>query len=217
MNGFLGVSSDISTSGNIRLDNYSRGYNVTYQDSSSSTATATAVSVKSAMEYDIPSDSSDSSLNNWIRYGTSASACLLTSPTSTRVYVKAHSETSSGVKLYNLGQCLEKAMNSSSSGGGTIIDPYTSIPQAIGTSGSAGSSPNYARGDHKHAISVVESDTNGYITIAGKSVKVHGLNSAAYKADSYFATAGHTHSNYASSSHNHDSRYVPFFTKLKIN
>lgn len=206
MNGFLGVSSDISTSGNIRLDNYSRGYNVTYQDSSSSTATATAVSVKSAMEYDIPSDSSDSSLNNWIRYGTSASACLLTSPTSTRVYVKAHSETSSGVKLYNLGQCLEKAMNSSS-GGGTIIDPYTSTPQAIGTSGSAGSSPNYARGDHKHAISVSEGSTNGYITIAGQSVKVHGINSAAYKADSYFATAGHTH----------NSMYVPFFTKLKIN
>ena len=209
MNGFLGVSSDISTSGNIRLDNYSRGYNVTYQDSSSSTATATAVSVKSAMEYDIPSDSSDSSLNNWIRYGTSASACLLTSPTSTRVYVKAHSETSSGVKLYNLGQCLEKAMNSSSSGGGTIIDPYDSTPTAIASSGNGnkGSSPNYARGDHQHVISVSEGNVEGAFTIAGKSVNVHGLGSAAYKATSYFATAGH----------NHDSRYVPFFTKLKIN
>ena len=71
--------------------------------------------------------------------------------------------------------------------------PYTSTPAAISTTGSAGSSGNFARGDHVHAISVGQGDSNGQVKIAGTNVTVKGINTAAYKAESYFATsAAHT-------------------------
>lgn len=42
------------------------------------------------------------------------------------------------------------AINEAAQGGGSSVEPYTSMPAALGTA-SAGSSDKYARGDHVHA------------------------------------------------------------------
>lgn len=75
----------------------------------------------------------------------------------------------------------------------------TATPGAIAASGSAGSSTNYARQDHTHAITVATGDSNGQVKIAGQNASVKGLGSAAYTASTAYAAASHTH-NYAGSS-----------------
>ena len=85
---------------------------------------------------------------------------------------------------------VEGTLISMSNSGGSITigttatkdAPYTSTPAAISTTGSAGSSGNFARGDHVHAISVATGDSNGQVKIAGSNVTVKGINTAAYKA-----------------------------------
>ena len=56
----------------------------------------------------------------------------------------------------------------SNSGGSITINttatkdaPYTSTPAAVSTTGSAGTSSNFARGDHVHSISLATGDSNG--------------------------------------------------------
>lgn len=68
--------------------------------------------------------------------------------------------------------------------------PYTSNPANVSTSASAGSSSYFARGDHIHAISLATGDSSGQVKIAGTNVTVKDINTAAYKAVSYFATSG---------------------------
>lgn len=65
-----------------------------------------------------------------------------------------------------------------------------STVQNVGTSGSAGSSANYSRADHVHAITLATGDNNGEIKIAGQPVPVKGLGTAAYKNEGYFDQAG---------------------------
>ena len=55
-------------------------------------------------------------------------------------------------------------------------------PSNIGTTASAGTSENYARQDHVHAISLATGDSNGQVKIAGSNVSVKGLAALAYKA-----------------------------------
>lgn len=62
------------------------------------------------------------------------------------------------------------------------LQPYNQTPQSISTSsGDAGGEQKYARGDHRHLLSVSQGSYNGQINIAGKRVKVHGLQQSAYK------------------------------------
>ena len=56
----------------------------------------------------------------------------------------------------------------------------SSAPGDIATSGSAGSSTNYARQDHTHKIALATGDSNGQVKIAGSNVSVKGLQAAAY-------------------------------------
>ena len=58
----------------------------------------------------------------------------------------------------------------------------TSAPGEIATTGAKGSSSNYARQDHTHAISLATGDSNGQVKIAGENVDVKGLGALAYKA-----------------------------------
>lgn len=58
----------------------------------------------------------------------------------------------------------------------------TAAPGNIASSGSAGSSANYARQDHTHGIALATGDSNGQVKIAGSNVSVKGLAAAAYKA-----------------------------------
>ena len=60
----------------------------------------------------------------------------------------------------------------------TTYTPYSETPNAVGTSGSAGSSSSYARGDHKHAISLATGDGYGQAKIAGQNVVVKGFNTS---------------------------------------
>lgn len=53
---------------------------------------------------------------------------------------------------------------------------YSSIPAGISTSGSAGSSTSWSKGDHVHSISLAEGSDYGCVKVAGMNVKVKGLN-----------------------------------------
>lgn len=72
---------------------------------------------------------------------------------------------------------------------GHVIEPATATPSQISTQGAVGTSSKYAREDHTHAILVTEGTNNGEITIAGTSVAVKGLGSAAYTDADTYATA----------------------------
>lgn len=72
-------------------------------------------------------------------------------------------------------------------------DYSASTPENVGTTNAVGTATNFSRGDHKHAIALATGSTNGTVSIAGTDVAVKGLDSAAYKADTYFAVAGHNH------------------------
>ena len=69
------------------------------------------------------------------------------------------------------------------------ITAYTSNPENVSTTASAGSSTEYARGDHVHAISLATGDANGQVKIAGTNVDVKGLGTAAYTASTDYATS----------------------------
>lgn len=62
----------------------------------------------------------------------------------------------------------------------TTYTPAAQAPGVIASDGSAGSSTNYAREDHTHAIVVGTGDANGQVKIAGQNASVAGLGSAAY-------------------------------------
>ena len=53
-------------------------------------------------------------------------------------------------------------------------------PGAIASAGAAGTSTNYARQDHTHAISVATGDSNGQVKVAGQNASVKGLGGSAY-------------------------------------
>lgn len=72
---------------------------------------------------------------------------------------------------------------------GTTYTAATAAPDAIATTGKAGTSTNYARQDHTHAISLATGDSDGQIKIAGSNVSVKGLKSAAYTESTAYATA----------------------------
>lgn len=72
---------------------------------------------------------------------------------------------------------------------GHVIEPATATPSQISTQGAVGTSSKYAREDHTHAILVTEGTNNGEITIAGTSIAVKGLGSAAYTDANTYATA----------------------------
>ena len=82
----------------------------------------------------------------------------------------------------------------------TTYTAATAAPGAIASSGSAGTSTNYARQDHTHAITVGTGDNNGQVKVAGQNASVKGLGSAAYTASTAYATSGHTHGNMSSAS-----------------
>ena len=61
--------------------------------------------------------------------------------------------------------------------------------------------------------SAAESSVNGNIQVtmngSATNIKVHGIDSAAYHPDSYFALSSHNHdSQYAAKNHNHDTQYA---------
>lgn len=72
---------------------------------------------------------------------------------------------------------------------GTTYTAATAAPDAIATNGKAGTSTNYARQDHTHAISLATGDSDGQVKIAGSNVSVKGLKSAAYTESTAYATA----------------------------
>ena len=57
-----------------------------------------------------------------------------------------------------------------------IPSASTSTPASIATTGSAGSSTSWSKGDHVHPISLAAGDTPGFVKIAGQNVPVTGLN-----------------------------------------
>lgn len=69
----------------------------------------------------------------------------------------------------------------------TTYTPATAAPGAIASSGSVGTSTNYARQDHTHAITVATGDSNGQVKIAGQNASVKGLGTAAYTASTDYA------------------------------
>ena len=69
----------------------------------------------------------------------------------------------------------------------------TAAPGKVASASSVGTSTNYARQDHTHGIDLATGDSNGQVKIAGTNVSVKGINTAAYKAEGYFAGSGHTH------------------------
>ena len=90
----------------------------------------------------------------------------------------------------------------------TTYTAATAAPGKVATASASGTSTNYARQDHTHGIDLASGDSNGQVKIAGTNVTVKGINTAAYKAEGYFAGSGHTHDGtYAKSA----------FTKVMIN
>ena len=57
----------------------------------------------------------------------------------------------------------------------------TQAPADVSNTNSIGSSEEYARADHVHAISVTSGTNDGEITIGNTTIKPKGINSAAYK------------------------------------
>ena len=58
----------------------------------------------------------------------------------------------------------------------SVPTAYSSTPAGISTSGSAGSSTSWSKGDHVHPISLAEGSDYGCVKVAGTNVKVKGLN-----------------------------------------
>ena len=84
----------------------------------------------------------------------------------------------------------------------TTYTAATAAPGNVASTGSAGTSANYARQDHTHGISLATGDNNGQVKIAGTNVAVKGLGTAAYTASTAYAASNHTH-DYAASGHTH--------------
>lgn len=74
----------------------------------------------------------------------------------------------------------------------TVPTAYTSNPANVSTTASAGSSTQYSKGDHVHAISLATGDSNGQVKIAGQNVTVKNINNAAYKDVDTSISAGST-------------------------
>ena len=74
----------------------------------------------------------------------------------------------------------------------TTYTPASATPEAVATTGAVGSSANYARQDHVHAISLATGDSNGQVKIAGSNVTVNGLGSAAFTESSAYVPATRT-------------------------
>ena len=56
----------------------------------------------------------------------------------------------------------------------------SSTPTAVAVTAAVGTSLDYARADHVHAVSVASGDSNGQIKVAGINASVTGLGSLAY-------------------------------------
>lgn len=97
--------------------------------------------------------------------------------------------TSTGTDIGNsttLKAWAQKFKNLVTSLAGVPTSAYTSNPNNVSTSSSAGSSSSYSRGDHTHAISLATGDSNGQVKIAGSNVSVKGWSS---KLDAPSATS----------------------------
>ena len=71
----------------------------------------------------------------------------------------------------------------------------TAAPPKVASASASGTSANYARQDHTHGIDLATGDSNGQVKVAGTNITVKGINTAAYRAEGYFAGSGHSHSN----------------------
>ena len=56
----------------------------------------------------------------------------------------------------------------------------TTVPADVSTTAATGSSTDYARKDHVHAITVATGDSNGQVKIAGQNANVKGLQNGAF-------------------------------------
>ena len=81
------------------------------------------------------------------------------------------------------GYTIGKSVPSDAKFTDTTYTAATAAPGAIASAGSAGTSTNYARQDHTHAITVATGDSNGQVKIAGQNASVKGLGSAAYTSN----------------------------------
>lgn len=66
---------------------------------------------------------------------------------------------------------------------------------AVSTTSAVGTSTNYARQDHVHAITVTTGDANGQVKIADTNIDVKGLASAAYTESTAYSASTHVHGN----------------------
>ncbi len=74
----------------------------------------------------------------------------------------------------------------------TTYTAATSVT-SISTTSSTGTSTAYARADHVHNIALATGDNNGEIKVAGSTVSVKGLGTAAYTSSTAYASSTHTH------------------------
>lgn len=68
--------------------------------------------------------------------------------------------------------------------GGENVAPGTATPQNVDSSSAAGTSPNFAREDHKHGIFVGSGDSEGQVNVAGQNATVSGWSGVSSKARS---------------------------------
>ena len=187
------IQGTITSSGAVTASSFSATnnggtqYSIRYEKTANTYSSSAAIVITDAVTMGI---NNTDKLNSWVRYGPAYDSCLLMKPGNSQIFVRAKaSANGSTVKVYNLADCLEAALEA-----GGAIWPYNSTPPEISaSSGSTGNSNDYARGNHTHKIAVATGDSNGQIKIAGQNVSVKGLGSAAYNNSSAFATAGHTH------------------------
>lgn len=100
----------------------------------------------------------------------------------------------------------------------TYGDDHTAtapLPAGTAYTGGVGITVDGSTITNTGVTSVAESSINGFMqfTVNGavQTVKVHGIDSAAYRPDSYFAIATHNHDTaYAARMHNHDTQYAPY-------
>ena len=96
-------------------------------------------------------------------------------------YTLTHPNNTNDIVLNKNGTAQNTITLGSNAWNSTAIPaPYTLTPANVGTTGSAGSSTKYAKGDHVHAITVTSGPANGQVTVGGTTVGVAGLQPIAF-------------------------------------